>query len=113
VTRGRGASLTYLVATRGAGARCGPALFVNGAPLRQYTDSGIDDFISPNAVEAIEVYPSAAATPAPFQLPNTCGAVAFWLRTGQEEGSSRMTWKRVGIGVGVAGALLLLFTSIN
>jgi hypothetical protein len=113
IQRGRGASLTYLIATRGAGGRCGPAIFINGGPLRQYTDSGVDDFLTASVIEAIEVYASAGSTPALFQQPNTCGAVVFWLRTGQEEGASRMTWKRLGVGLAVAGALLLLFANFR
>jgi hypothetical protein len=113
VQRARGASLTYIIATRGAASSCGPAIFINGAPLRQYNDSGIDDFLTANAVEAIEVYPSSAGTPAPFQQPNTCGAVAFWMRTGQEEGDSRMTLKRMAAGLAVGSVLVLLFTSFN
>ncbi len=43
--------------------------------------TGIDGFIKPNEVKAIEVYPSGPGTPPQFvALTGTCGAIVIWTR---------------------------------
>jgi hypothetical protein len=113
IRRGRGSSTANIIAMRGAGLRCPPAIYINGAPVRQIGESGVDDLLSPNILEAIEVYRSSAGTPPQFQQPGTCGAVAFWTRQGGEEEFAKFNWKRVGIAAGVGAVMLLLASFIT
>lgn len=43
---------------------------------------GIDDFISPDAVAAIEIYPSGPGVPQQFQVFGSCGAIVIWTKRG-------------------------------
>jgi len=65
---------------RGAGigsANCPPQYWMDGIPLQ----SGSAEEISPENVEAIELYASPATTPPQFSTRNpTCGTVVVWSR---------------------------------
>jgi hypothetical protein len=113
VRRGRGASMANIISMRGGGRRCPPAIFINGAPVRQMADTGIDDFVAPNMLEAIEVYRSSAGTPSQFTIPNTCGAVVFWTRTGAEEDAEKFSWKRIALAGGVIAFIVLIVTVVQ
>lgn len=64
------------VSTTTTGA-CTVKLYVDGHP---YENGNLDDF-SPNAVEGVEVYRSAAEIPADFRNRDaTCGVIAIWTR---------------------------------
>ncbi len=43
---------------------------------------GLDEFISPDAVAAIEIYPSGPGVPQRFQTFNSCGVIAIWTKRG-------------------------------
>ena len=44
------------------------------------TGIGIDGFIKPEAVLAMEIYPSATSTPIRFRSANSCGAIVIWTK---------------------------------
>jgi hypothetical protein len=110
IRRGRGSSMANIISMRGSGRRCPPAIFINGAPMRQIGDSGVDDFLTPNSLEAIEVYRGAGGTPGEFQQPGTCGAVVFWTRTGAGEDAEKFSWKRIAFAGGVVALIVLVVT---
>jgi hypothetical protein len=86
-------------------ASCEPAIFVDGVRVKQFTDSGIDDFLTPDMIEGVEVYPRSAGAPSEFVASNSCGVVAFWTRAPTEE-SGKVTWKRIRLA---GGFLLMMF----
>lgn len=89
------------------GSWCRPAIFLDGMPVPS-GDFGFDinDLLSPDMVEGVEIYRSYAMAPAEFQgAIHDCGVIAFWSRT--VPGGRRFTWKRLGIG-GLIAALVLL-----
>jgi hypothetical protein len=43
---------------------------------------GIDGFIQPSMVQAIEIYPSGPQTPIEFRASNECGAIVIWTKVG-------------------------------
>lgn len=74
-----------------AGPRDCPAqIFIDGFPLQRgnpftNVDPGfaIDDVVSPDAIEGIEIYRGLSTVPAEFLTPNAhCGVVAIWTRRG-------------------------------
>jgi hypothetical protein len=73
--------------------------------VSQFMEAGIDEFLRPNMIEGVEIYPGSAALPSGFDAPNTCGAVLFWSRRSQL-GDSTAGWKTRLIAAG--GALLLV-----
>jgi hypothetical protein len=104
------ASRTRMIRMGSSTASCEPAIFIDGVPVKQYTDSGIDEFLTPEMIEGVEVYPRSAGAPSEFVTSNHCGVVAFWTRAPTEE-SGRVTWKRVrmvgGFLVMMAGLVVL------
>lgn len=60
---------------------CAPLSWMNGTPL---TAAPFDiDQQPPSAIEATEIYPSAATVPLAFRGPlreQTCGAIVLWSR---------------------------------
>src|SRR5688572_12505110 len=109
VPRGRGsAGAVNLITTRGSAMRnCMPAIFIDGIHIQQYPESGIDDFLTQNMLEAVEVYTSVAGVPPQFERGmNSCGAVAFWTRIGVERGRISTA------GVALVGGVMLLMSLV-
>ena len=86
-------------------ASCEPAIFIDGVRVKQFSDSGVDDFIMPDMIEGVEVYPRGAGAPSEFMSNNSCGVVAFWTRAPTEE-SGKVTWKRLRLAGGFLLAML-------
>jgi hypothetical protein len=62
---------------------CEPSIFIDGAKTPGLTASDLDMLVPPGTIAGIEVYNSAGATPAEFQVGlGLCGAVIVWTRTG-------------------------------
>jgi hypothetical protein len=67
----------------GAKPACYSQVYLNGSPVyKRSTDPLFDiNTLSPDAIEAIEFYPSLALTPARYVDPNMpCGVVVIWNR---------------------------------
>jgi hypothetical protein len=48
--------------------------------LMPITGIGLDEFILPSSIAAMEIYPSGAATPLEFRAANGCGAIVIWTK---------------------------------
>jgi hypothetical protein len=94
------------VEMRGGFGTCEPAIFVDGVLAPQYRGSRLDDFLTPDKIEGVEVYTSFSAAPAQY-LAGSCGVILFWTRRGDRENGEPWHWKRVLIGLGAAVALIL------
>ena len=108
VRRPRSASTINTVVMSGTMGRCQPAIYIDGAPVKQFPESGLDDFLKPDMIEGVEIYNRSASAPAFLTAPPTCGVVAFWTRTGSGEGAQKWTLKRVLTAAGVATAMVVL-----
>jgi hypothetical protein len=104
--RGRSGPERYMVSMRNGSATCQPAIYVDGVIVRQYAESTVDDMLSPDVLEGVEIYTSSAGAPAQYTESGTCGVILFWTRQG--EGGAKFSWKRLLIGVGTLGAVILL-----
>jgi hypothetical protein len=63
-------------------AGCTPLVYLDGIRYPLMGES-IDAIVNPNDIEAIEVYPHAAAVPAELSGPGAaCGVIAIWTRRG-------------------------------
>lgn len=102
--RGRGEPTGSMVTMRGA---CQPAIWLDGVPVAQYPESTLDDFLVPEVLEGVEVYPTAAGAPARF-VTGPCGVILLWTRQGDDVNGQPWQWKRVLLGLGSAAALFLL-----
>lgn len=72
---------------RGAGMRCYTQIFVDGMLMNPWTvgeeNARLDDFVSPNSVEGIEIYRGLSTIPPEFLTPDAeCGVIAVWTRRG-------------------------------
>lgn len=109
VRRPRSAStINTIVMSGGPTGRCTPSVYIDGSLVKQFPESGIDDFLKPDMIEGVEVYARSASAPAQFGAPMTCGVVAFWTRTGSGEGAEKWTFKRAVAAATVSVALVLL-----
>ncbi len=90
---GSGSSVQIGRNSGGMGTRvCPVEYFVNGTPFPLARDGGINHFIAPDEVVAVEVYAGAAQIPQQFSsaMYNTrCGVVVIWTRSGPETKPSR------------------------
>jgi hypothetical protein len=59
---------------------CEPAIYLDGVRVQQFEDSSVDDFLRPDMIEGIEIYPAAAGAPSEFSDPTGCGSIVFWSR---------------------------------
>jgi len=87
---------------------CPPAIFVDGVQTTQFSGVGssVDDYITPERIEGIEVYTSFSTVPAQYQS-GMCGVILIWTRQGGREGGEPWGWKRTLLGFAVAVGLVL------
>ncbi|MCJ7627800.1 MAG: Plug and carboxypeptidase regulatory-like domain-containing protein [Longimicrobiales bacterium] len=85
---------------------CEPTIFVDGVRAPQSTESSLDDYLSPERIEGVEVYSSFSTVPTQF-LSGMCGVILFWTRPGGREGGEPWGWKRMLLGFGIAVGLIL------
>lgn len=107
----------YLVPARPSGnfitmrcspGQCMPTLYIDGMMVKQF--SPVDDFITADMLEGVEVYTGLSA-PSPIHSLNNCGVVAFWTRTG-EGVWSKWNWKRLAAGAGGSILAIVLTRSL-
>ena len=104
VTPATGAAGGGFLSMRGG---CLPALVLDGVPLRRTTSLSIDEYLTPNEVEAIEVY-RGVETPIRFAN-NSCGAVVVWTRVPEPSPpGQRSFWKRFLVAAGGLMTVALL-----
>jgi hypothetical protein len=109
VRRGRVAQTGNLISMRGGIASCQPAIYIDGQRVRQSAESTIDDILSPQDIEGVEVYTMGGTAPVQFADPGACGVILFWTRPGGSDGE-RFAWRRLGLGLAAVVVLgLLLF----
>lgn len=85
---------------------CEPAIFVDGVLAPQYRGSRLDDYLTPERIEGVEIYSSFSTAPVQY-VSGTCGVILFWTQRGDRGEGEPWHWKRVLIGVGAALALIL------
>lgn len=106
--RRSGRSDGMIVLMRGGGTGlCQPALWIDGVLVRQVPGSTIDDFLSPDIVEAIEVYQSTAAAPAGYAV-GGCGVILVWTRRGSGDDGGPWQWKKLLAGASAALVVIWL-----
>ena len=92
-TYGSGSSVQMGRNSGGMGARtCPVEYYLDGAPFPLGGSGGINHFIPPEEVVAVEIYAGASQIPQQFSsgMYNTrCGVVVIWTRNGPEKRSSR------------------------
>jgi hypothetical protein len=76
--------------------RCDPTIYIDGQRVSDQ-EITLDSFLRANLIEGIEVYTRGVSAPSPLLALNTCGVVAFWLRSGELDGFS---WRRLGAWLG-------------
>jgi hypothetical protein len=87
---------------------CVPNYFLDGEPIPKADVWAI----TPDMLEAVEVY-VRPTIPAEFSRGRSpCGVVAYWSRRGPYRGVDAPTWKKVLAGAGVLGLGLLLIPLI-
>lgn len=85
---------------------CEPTIFIDGVEAPQSTSNSLNDFLSPDRIEGVEVYTSHATVPAQFRS-GMCGVILFWTRRGGREGGDPWSWRRMLLGFGAAVGLIL------
>jgi outer membrane cobalamin receptor len=106
-SRGRAGPARNLVTMRGTTGSCEPAIYIDGIRSSQSEQSTLDDVLTPESLEGVEVYASATTAPPQYAGQAPCGVVLFWTRTTQG-GSKPWGWKQLMVGAGAIVTLLLL-----
>lgn len=87
---------------------CDPAIWIDGQEVQQSVSNSLDDLLSPEMIEGVEVYGSAAEAPAQY-VSGPCGVVLIWTRRGSSREGAPWSWKKLLVGAGGALALVLFF----
>jgi hypothetical protein len=106
VQRRRGTSVQIMIDERVPAARsCPPSVFIDGMLARTEDVRAVPM----TDVEGIEIYRTQTLVPARYQGRTTCGAVLIWTQIGDRAEGTRLTWRRVIMGLGILslGYLLL------
>jgi hypothetical protein len=104
VRRGRAAQTGNLISMRGGAALCEPAIYIDGQRVRQSAESTLDDILTPQDIEGVEVYSMGGTAPVQFADPGACGVILFWTRAGGSDGE-RFAWRRIGLGLAALAVL--------
>jgi hypothetical protein len=107
VRQGLSGMSVNFIAMRGGLGRCAPTIYIDGMLAKQFPESGVDDLLTPEMLEGVEVYTSFASAPSPISSLGNCGVVAFWTRS---DGRGPWSWKKLAAG---AGAFLLMVVLIR
>jgi hypothetical protein len=99
-------SPTSVLLMRGTAGLCQPAVWIDGLYVPTGPQTSVDDLVSPQMLEGVEIYNSVAAAPSQYRT-GTCGVLLFWTRRGEGTPGEGFQWKKITIGG--AGAALLLF----
>jgi hypothetical protein len=100
---------------RGSGIRmaagCVPAIFVDGAQVnRRSAHDSVDDYVTMQDIEGIEVYRGAATHQTQYRDPAGCGLVLVWTRSEVHDTGTGLSWPRI---VAVLGGILALFALLH
>jgi hypothetical protein len=79
---------------------------VDGLPAPQTAGSNLNDYLTPERIEGVEVFSSFSSVPVQFHS-GMCGVILFWTRRGGREGGEPWDWKRMLLGFGIAVGLIL------
>lgn len=65
---------------RGPFGKCSPTIFVDGMLIPDFSADGIDDYLSPKEVSAVEIYSEASVPPQfkNFTKMDVCGSIVIW-----------------------------------
>lgn len=104
--RGRGG---YGAGLRMAGG-CVPAIFIDGTQINRFNlDDSLDDYVAVHSIEGVEIYRGSSSQVGRFHDPRGCGLILVWTRRGIADGEGKpFSWKKLGFGVALLGALFLL-----
>lgn len=82
---------------------CVARTFIDGVRFDQTGMTSVDDLITPEALEGVEVYPRPRSAPVQYQdLTNPgCGVVLFWTRPPAIDPDSTWGPRRVAVGFGL------------
>lgn len=85
---------------------CNPTIYVDGMEVYQDVYVGLDDLISVQDLEGVEVYTWTSAPPA-LRPRGQCGVIAFWTRS-SEGGEGGFSWLKLFGGIATLAAITLL-----
>lgn len=85
---------------------CQPGIFVDGLRMSGSAGAYLNDYLTPERIEGVEVYPSISTVPVQFQS-GSCGAILFWTQRGDAGDGRPWSWWRMLLGVGTAVGLVL------
>lgn len=87
---------------------CVPAIYIDGAFINRWdTGDSLDDYVSPNSIEGIEVYRGLGQV-GRFHDPRGCGLVLVWTRRGAPPTEGSRSWLRYAAGLSLLLGILLL-----
>jgi Carboxypeptidase regulatory-like domain/TonB-dependent Receptor Plug Domain len=96
----------YIVAMRGSSGLCEPAIYIDGVRVNQQADGTVDEMLTPDMLEGVEVYTSTVGAPSQYVQTGTCGVVLFWTRQGDT--GPKFSWKRLLAGVAAVAVVILI-----
>jgi len=85
---------------------CAPTLYLNGSRMTFAAGESLDDFVSTDNLEGIEIYRNRMETPPEFVGIGHCGAIVFWTRAG-EPAERPGLWRLLAAGGAVLGMVVL------
>jgi hypothetical protein len=84
---------------------CFPAVFIDGFRIRA-DQTDLSEFLQPDALEGVEIYPNPLFAPGELADPYGCGSVAFWTKVSGPTRFITMRQLYIVAGVVVGGILL-------
>jgi hypothetical protein len=103
---------TDMLTMRSFGEVCEPMVYVDGVPLPPRIGAmgfSMDDMVSVDEMEGVEIYRSSLSAPMEFQnILSNCGVIAIWTKPPRRSRSLQPTWVRVGLAAMLAATMFLV-----
>jgi hypothetical protein len=103
-----GGNQSKTVYMRRNGRECQPQIYLDGMLLNRRGTSiaDLDDFLTGDDIEGIEVYHGLSQGPGDYHDTTGCGVILVWARRGATDGE-KFSWRRL-IGAGVVTFILFM-----
>ena len=88
---------------------CTPTLYLNGSRMVFASGESLDDRITPEVLEGIEIYRNETELPFEFTGIGQCGAILFWTRGGEPGRGG--AWRFLVGGAAFLGMMILFVTN--
>jgi hypothetical protein len=98
----------YVTLRGGTSGECHPRVYLNGTLANRNDRAYVDELVSPQDLEGVEIYRGLAQLPGMYHDASGCGVILLWTRRIADGEGRPFSWKRLLGAVGAVGIVFFL-----